>query len=93
MPTRQNSAAGADAVRQHLVGRALHALHVHRRDAEDHEAHVADRRIRHQLLHVGLHHRDQRAVDDGDHRRAWPSSGAKYSAASGNSGKAKRIRP
>ena len=30
--------AGADAVRQHLVDRALHALHVHRADAEHDEA-------------------------------------------------------
>ena len=37
-------------------------------DAERDEAHVADRRIGDQLLHVRLHERDQRAVDDGDHR-------------------------
>ena len=30
--------AGADAVIQHLVDRALHALHVHRADAEHDEA-------------------------------------------------------
>ena len=68
-PDEAEQAAGADAVRQHLIHRALHALQVHRRRAEHDEAHVADRRVGHQLLHVRLHHRHQRAVDDGDHRQ------------------------
>ena len=34
----QEQPAGADAVRQHLVDRALHALQVHRADAEHDEA-------------------------------------------------------
>ena len=72
-PIRQHAddeeeAAGADAVVQHLVDRALHALRVHRGDAEHDEAEVADARVGDQLLHVRLHHRDQRAVDDADHR-------------------------
>ena len=51
---------------QHLVDRALQALQVHGRDAEHHEAQVAHARVGHQLLHVRLHHRHQRAVDDAD---------------------------
>jgi hypothetical protein len=58
--------ARADAVRQHLIDGALHALHVHGADAQHDEAQVAHRRIGHQLLHVGLDHRDERAVDDSD---------------------------
>ena len=64
----REQAARADAVGEHLVRRALQALHVHRRDAEHDEAHVAHRRIGDELLHVGLHHGDERAVDDGDDR-------------------------
>ena len=60
--------AGADAVVQHLIDGALHALRVHRGDAEHDEPEMADARIRDELLHVGLHHRDQRAVDDADDR-------------------------
>ena len=41
---------------------------------------VADARVRDQLLHVRLHHRHQRAVDDADHRRT-ARYGAKCSAA------------
>ena len=69
MPTIMNRRAGADAVVQHLVDGALHALHVRRADAQDDEAHVAHRGVGHQLLHVRLHHRDERAVDDADDRQ------------------------
>ena len=51
---------------EHLIDRALHALQVHRAETEDHEPEMADARVRDQLLHVWLHHRHQRAVDDAD---------------------------
>ena len=62
----EEEAAGADAVAEHLVDGAGHALRVHRGDPEHHEAEMADARVGHQLLHVRLHHRDERAVDDAD---------------------------
>ena len=72
-PVRQHAddeeeAAGADAVVEHLVDGALHALHVHRGDAEHDEPEMADARIGDELLHVRLHHRHERAVDDADDR-------------------------
>jgi hypothetical protein len=63
----QEERARADAVGDHLVDGPLRALHVHGRDAQDDEPEMADARVRHELLHVGLHHRDERAVDDADH--------------------------
>jgi hypothetical protein len=60
--------AGDEAVRQHLEDRPLDALLVHREDAHRHVAHVGDRGIGDQLLHVLLHQRHQRGVDDGDDR-------------------------
>ena len=68
-PDDQEEPAGADAVVQHLIHGALHPLRVHRRDAEDDESKMADARVRDELLHVGLHHRDERAVDDADDRQ------------------------
>ena len=65
-------------MRDHLHHRALHAeargfrialvANQHQRDenAEGDEAHVRDRRIRDQLLHVFLHQRDQADVDHSD---------------------------
>ena len=38
-------------------------------EAQRDEAHVRDRRIGDQLLHVGLHQRDEADVDDGDQRQ------------------------
>src|SRR5690606_37088787 len=58
--------AGADAVINHLDGRALHALRVKGEDADDDKAHVADGRVRDQLLHVGLSVADPGAIDDAD---------------------------
>ncbi len=55
-------------MRQHQVDRALDALHVHREDAHRHDAHVSNRRVGDQLLHVLLGERRQRGDDDGDHR-------------------------
>ena len=57
---------GRDAVVEHLVDRAFHALGAQRGDTEHHKTKVADRGVGHQFLHVGLHHGDQRAVDDAD---------------------------
>ena len=37
-------------------------------DAERDETHMADGRIGDQFLHIRLHQRDQRAIDDRDHR-------------------------
>ena len=41
-------------------------------DARRHEAHVAHARVGDELLEVLLHHRDQGAVEDGDHRERSP---------------------
>ena len=68
-PDQQEQPAGGNSVVQHLVNRALHPLRVEREDAEHHEAQMADRRVGDQPLQVRLHHRDQRAVDDSDHRQ------------------------
>ena len=51
--------AGDDAVTQHLEDRAFDALGVEGKDADGHEAHVGDRRIGDQLLHVRLGKRHQ----------------------------------
>ena len=67
----QEQRAGNEAVRDHLQQRAFHAVIVEDEQAQRDETHVRDRRIRHQLLHVGLgqrhqadvHHRDQRQRD------------------------------
>ena len=59
-----------DAVAQHLDHRALQALGRHGEDAHGDEAHMRDRGIGDQLLHVLLRQRHQRGVDDGDDARA-----------------------
>ena len=64
---KEEEAARDQAVVQHLQDRAVHPLLVEREDAERHEAHVAHRAVRDQLLEVGLHDRHDRAVDDRDH--------------------------
>ncbi len=69
MPTMHEEPACGDPVVEHLVERALHALHVHRAQPEHDEAQVAHARVGHQLLHVRLDHRDERAVDDADDRQ------------------------
>ena len=65
----QEQRAGDDAVRQHLEQRALDALHVEGEDADRHHAHMRDRGIGDQLLHVRLRQRDQRGVDHRDDRQ------------------------
>src|SRR6185437_6233630 len=63
---QDEQAAGRDAVVEHLVDGALGADQAEGEDANHDEAHVADRAVGDQLLHVGLHEGDQRAVDDAD---------------------------
>ena len=50
----------------HLDDRAAEAHGVEREHTEHHEAEVRHRGVRNQLLHVALHQRHQRAVDDAD---------------------------
>ncbi len=63
----QKQRAGGQAMTDHLINRALHALHVEGEQTEHDKTQVADRRIGHKLFDVALHHRNQRAVDDSDH--------------------------
>jgi len=58
--------AGGYAMGQHDEHGAVQPHLRKAEDAEHDESEVADRRIGDQLLHVGLHHGDQRAVDDAD---------------------------
>ena len=83
--------AGGDAVVDHDHQRALHALHGEREDAEHHEAEVADRAVRDELLEVRLHERHERAVDDADHRE-HEDDRAHASGSSRPSGRAARAR-
>jgi hypothetical protein len=55
----QEEGAGVEAVGQHHHHRAVQPLQVEDEDAEGDEAHVADRRVGDQLLHVGLDEGDQ----------------------------------
>ncbi len=52
-----------------LNNAAVQPVRIQREHAEHHKSHVADRGIRHKLLHIRLHHRNQSAVDDGDDRQ------------------------
>ena len=65
-PDDEKERARRNAVIEHLIKRALHPLFGEREQSEHDESHVTDRRIGHEPLHVGLHHRDERAVDDAD---------------------------
>ena len=56
-------------MRHHLEYRALHALRIHRKEPHRHEAHMGDGGISDQLLHILLHQRDERGVDDRDDRQ------------------------
>ncbi len=85
--------AGGDAVGQHLVHRAIESLLRERKNSKHDETQVAHRGIRHQLLHIGLHHRHQRAVDDADDGQRRRSSRRNSRAAFGNSGTQKRSSP
>ena len=55
-------------MRDHLEQRAVDALARHGEDAHGDEAHMGDGGIGDELLHVLLHQRHQRGVDDGDDR-------------------------
>ena len=68
-PHEHEQGARGNAVAQHLVDRAIQAHLCKREDPQDDKAEVAHRRVRHQLLHVGLHHGHQRAVNDPDDRQ------------------------
>ena len=59
-----------EAVAQHHDQRPLHPLPVEGEDADGDEGHVRDRGISDQLLHVALHQRDERGVDDRDQAEA-----------------------
>ena len=67
-PTIRNSAAGREAVVDHLQHAALEPERVEREHPEHHEAEVADRGVRDQLLHVLLHERHEPGVHDRDDR-------------------------
>src|SRR6516165_2908891 len=56
--------AGDDAVGEHLQNCAGEADLIERHEAEEHEAHMADRRVADDELEVGLRESDERAVDD-----------------------------
>ena len=63
---QQEERAGGEAVRNHLIHRAVGALLAESEDAEHDEAEVADGRVGDQALDVRLDQSDQRAVDDTD---------------------------
>ena len=69
---------GGDAVVQHLVYRAVQALLGERKDAENDKSQMADGGVSYQLLHIGLHHCDQRAVDDADDGKRRRSTGRRF---------------
>jgi hypothetical protein len=64
-----------------------------REHAHRHEAHMGDGGIGDQLLHVLLHHRHQRGVDDGDHREREDERREIQAEASGNIGSENRRNP
>ena len=66
----KEQASGREAVVDHLEHAALQPGVVQREEPEHDVAEVRDGRVRDELLHVRLHHRDERAVDDADEREA-----------------------
>jgi len=79
-------------VREHLHDHALQRLRGAGVDADQHEAHVADRRVRDQALDVVLREAQERTVEDADTPNHI-ATGANCAEAFGNSGSAKRSRP
>ena len=71
----QEHGARHKAVGDHLHQAAGDAEVAEHEEAERDKTHVRHRRIRHQLLHVLLHHGDQADVDHGDQRQADHQSG------------------
>ena len=60
--------AGRDAVAEHLEYSTLDRNRIEREDSEYDEAEVAYGCVSDQALQIGLHHGDQRAVNDADNR-------------------------
>jgi hypothetical protein len=85
-PTHRNIARRDEAVRHHLHHAALHAKprrcrravcaenHEGDEEAQRDEAHVRNRRVGDQLLHVLLDQRHEADVDDGDQRQGRSSA-------------------
>ena len=64
----QEQRAGRDSVIDLLQDRSAQAKRRKGEDAQRAEAEMANRGIRHQLLHILLHERNECAVDDGNDR-------------------------
>ena len=74
-PRRRRGRARPRRCRGSASGRSRPARPAgHGEDADRHEAHMGDRRIGDQLLHVLLRQRDQRGVDHRDDRQARRSA-------------------
>ena len=54
---------------QHHECRSIQGRGIKAEDAENYEAQVADRGVRDQLLHIGLHHRDERTINNANQRQ------------------------
>src|SRR5881628_4123468 len=67
-PNEQEEGPRRNSVIQHLVDRAFQSLYGKAEDAQNDESQMADRRVRHELLHVGLNHCDKSAIDDSHDR-------------------------
>ncbi len=72
---QQEERPGRNTVIQHLVNGAVEADLGEREDTQHHESEVADRRIRHQFLHIRLHQSHQAAVHDADDREGHDPRG------------------
>src|SRR5262249_26933340 len=66
----QKERSRADAMIDHHHHRAIEPGLVQAKNAEHAKPKVTEARIGHQFLHVGLHHRGERAVNDSDNRQA-----------------------
>ena len=66
---QHEESAGGDSVRQHDEDGAIQSGRGEAEDSKHDESEVTDRRIGDQLLHVRLHQRDQRAIDDANQRQ------------------------
>ena len=66
-PGQQEQRAGRQPVVHHVQHAARRGLQREREDPEHDEPHVRQARVRDQSLHVRLHDRDDRAVEDRDH--------------------------
>jgi hypothetical protein len=66
---RRKHRARNEAVGNHLDESALNTDRIEDEEPESHETHVGDRRIGHQLLHVGLNECHKTDVNHGDQRQ------------------------